>query len=149
MQDQVQTIVDKALEMPLFRAADSFEASEREIYQPLDRLGDLIVQHHLQTVSDADAVRQTARQLAQGTPSRVRNQGLRSVNIQTLRAGTITVTTPYFSRNCDTHKPSRGCYPVLVLLGIHGCRPRVTPALANHVVLTVTAMGSMDEARLG
>lgn len=147
MHDQVQTIVDKALEMPLFRAADSFEASEREIYQPLDRLGDLIVQHHLQTVSDADAVRQTARQLAQGTPSRVRNQGLRSVNIQTLRGGTITVTTPYFSRNCDTHKPSRGCYPVLVLLGIHGCRPRVTPALANHVVLTVTAMGSMDEAR--
>lgn len=147
MQDQIQNIVDQALELPTFDRADMFEAKEREIYDCTDRLGDLIVQRHLQAVSDSESIRQAGRKLAQAMPGRVKNQGPRYVRIQTFRGGTITITTAYFSRNCDANKTSRGCYPVLVLLGIYGCRPHVTPALANHIVLTVTSMGSMEEAR--
>ncbi len=147
MQEQIQNIVTKALESPTFKTANMFEDNERAIYQQTDRLGDIVVQHHLQAVSDSESMRQAGRQLVQAMPGRIKNQGTRDVRIQTLHGGTITITTPYFSRNCDNNKPNRGCYPVLMLLGIYGCRPRVTPALSNYIVMMVAAMGSMDEAK--
>lgn len=147
MQESIISTVDKACASPTFKTAESFEKDEQEIYQFTNDLGDIIVQHLLQTVCDYETMRQAGRKLAQAMPGRVKNQGMRDVSIQTLHGGTITITTPYFSRNCDNHKPNRGCYPVLMLLGIYGCRPRVTPALSNYIVLMVAAMGSMDEAR--
>ena len=89
MQDQIQNIVDQALELPTFDRADMFEAKEREIYDCTDRLGDLIVQRHLQAVSDSESIRQAGRKLAQAMPGRVKNQGPRYVRIQTFRGGTI------------------------------------------------------------
>ena len=148
MQESIENIVNKVCETPTFHTAESFEKDELEIYQFTNNLGDIIVQHQLQTVCDNESMRQTGRRLAQAMPGRVKNQGLRDVHIQTLHGGTITITTVYFSRNCDKQKPNRGCYPVLTLLGIYGYRPHVTPALSNYIVLMVAAMGSMEEAKL-
>jgi len=148
MQESIGNIVAKACESPTFSTAESFEKDEQEIYQFTNDLGDVIVQHQLQRVCDQETIRQAGRQLAQAMPGRVKNQGLRDVRIQTLHGGTITIKTAYFSRNCDSRKPNRGCYPALMFLGIYGRRPRVTPALANYIVLMVTAMGSMEEAEV-
>lgn len=148
MQDSIENIVNKTGQAPTFNTAESFEKDELEIYQFTNNLGDAIVQHQLQTVCDSESMRQAARQLAQAMPGRVKNQGLRDVCIQTLHGGTITITTVYYSRNCDKKKSNRGCYPVLMLLGVYGYRPHVTPALSNYIVLMVAAMGSMEEAKV-
>ena len=148
MQESIENFVNKVCETPTFHTAESFERDELEIYQFTNNLGDIIVQHRLQTVCDNESMRQTGRQLAQAMAGRVKNQGLRDVHIQTLHGGTITITTVYFSRNCDKQKANRGCYPMLILLGIYGYRPHVTPALSNYIVLMVAAMGSMEEAKV-
>lgn len=148
MQGAIVKIVSMAGKTPTFNTAESFEEREREIYKLTNNLGDALVEHQLQTVCDSETTRQAARKLAQSMPGRVKNQGLRDVRIKTLYGGTITVKTVYYSRNCDKKKPSRGCYPVLMLLGIYGYRPRVTPALANDIVMMVAAMGSMEEAKV-
>lgn len=147
MQESIETIVDKAYESAMFNTAESFQKTEQEIYQFTNALGAIMVQHQLQTACDSDVLRQAGRKLAQAMPGRVKNQGIREVRIQTLRGGVITIRTPYYSRNCDRHKSNRGCYPMLMFLGIYGRRPRVTPALSNEIVLMVAAMGSMEEAR--
>ena len=148
MQDSIENIVNKIRQAPTFNTAESFEKDEQGIYQFTNELGDAIVQHQLQTVCDSESMRQAARKLAQAMPGRVKNQGLRDVCIQTLRGGTITITTVYYSRNCDKKKSNRGCYPVLMLLGVYGYRPHVTPALSNYIALMVAAMGSMEEAKV-
>ncbi len=148
MQDSIENIVAKIHQAPTFHTAESFETDELETYQFTDKLGDAIVQHQLQTVCDNEAMRQAARKLTQAMPGRVRNQGLRNVCIQTLRGGTITITTVYCSRNCDKKKANRGCYPALMLQGVYGYRPHVTPALSNYIALMVAAMGSMEEAKV-
>jgi hypothetical protein len=148
MQASIENIVNKACEIPTFNTAESFEKDELEFYQFTNNLGDIIAQYKLQTVCDNESMRQAGRRLAQAMPGRVKNQGLRDVRIQTLHGGTITVSTVYFSRNCDKQRPNRGCYPVLILLGIHGYRPHVTPALSNFIALMVAAMGSMEEAKV-
>ena len=148
MQASIENIVQIACESPLFNTPESFEKDEQQIYHKTNALGDTLLQYRLQTVCQRESIQQAARPLVQALPGRVKNQGLREVHIQTLHGGTITISTAYFSRNCERQKPLRGCYPVLMLLGIYGCRPRVTPALANHIALMVAAMGSMEEAKL-
>ena len=148
MQEPIENAVNKICTAPTFNTPESFEKEEQLIYQYTNSLGDMIVQQQLQTVCNHESMRQAGRELARTMPGRVKNQGLRDVRIQTLHGGTITITTAYFSRNCDKQKPDRGCYPVLILLGIYGCRPHVTPALSNHIVMMVAAMGSMEEAKV-
>lgn len=148
MQDSIENIVNKIRLAPTFGTAESFETNELQIYQLTNSLGDAIVQYQLQTVCDSESMRQAGRQLAQAMPGIVKNQGLREVCIQTLHGGTITISTVYYSRNCDKKKANRGCYPALMLLGIYGYRPHVTPALSNYIALMVAAMGSMEEAKV-
>lgn len=148
MQESLENIVKTACKAPTFNSAEAFERDEREIYQFTNGLGDSIVRHRLQAVCDQQALRQSGREFAKSLPGRVKDQGLKDVRVQTLHGGIIKVKTPYFSRNCDTKKPNRGCYPVLVLLGIYGYRPHVTPALSNYIVQMVAAMGSMEEAKV-
>ena len=148
MQEPIKNIVSRVCETPAFNTAESFEKDEKEIYLLTNGFGDIIVQYRLQTACDQERLRQSGQKLAKALPGRVKNQGLRDIRIQTLHGGTISIKTAYFSRNCDTQKPNRGCYPVLMLLGIYGYRPHVTPALSNHIVQMVAAMGSMEEAKV-
>ena len=126
MQESLEDIVKTACQTPTFNSAEAFERDEREVYQLTNDLGDNIVQHRLQAVCDQETLRQSGREFAKALPGRVKNQGLKDIRIQTLHGGIINVKTPYFSRNCDTKKPNRACYPVLLLLGIYGYRPRVS-----------------------
>ena len=149
MQAQIEDLVRLTREQPCFRDGEGLASDEREVYEGTDRLGDLIIRKRVQAAVDSPEVQEAGRELAKSTGRRVRDQGHREVAVMTSRGGVITVRTAYFSRNCDRrrHRGRRGCYPVLVLLGIHGCRRYYTPALAKHVVLLTTAMGSIDEAR--
>ncbi len=148
MQESLEKILKTVCKTPTFNNAEAFEKDELEIYQLTNGLGDILVQYRLQEVCDQETLRQSGREFAKAFPGRVKDQGLKDVRVQTLHGGIITVKTPYFSRNCDTKKPNRGCYPVLVLLGIYGYRPHVTPALSNYIVQMVAAMGSMEEAKV-
>jgi len=148
MQESIENIANMTCEPPSFNTAESFEMREKEIYHFTDKLGDAIVEYQLQMACDDESMRQEARKLTQAMPGRVKNQGLRDVRVQTLHGGTITIETVYCSRNCDKMKSNRGCYPVLMLMGIHGYRPHVTPALSNYMVQMVAAMGSMEEAQI-
>jgi len=143
MQEQIEAIVQKAMATPSVSNAQGCQEDERQVYEQTDRLGDLVIQRRLQAVSDQAQMREVGRNLAQSGDARVKNQGLRPVNICTLRGGTITIATPYFSRNCHQHNQKRGCYPILVLLGIHG---GYTPALVDHISQLAATMGSVEEA---
>jgi len=146
MQEDVEKLVQMATETPSFRDGEGFASDEREVYRCTDQLGHVIVAGRLQAVADLHEIRKAGRELAKSGGRRVRDQGIRRVPIMTMRGGQIRIRTPYFSRNCDA-KASRGSYPVLALLGVHGRRRYYTPGLTNHVVLLTTAMGSIDEAR--
>ena len=146
LQEAIKELVRLATEIPTFRNGEELAADEREVYRRSDRIGDKVMGHRLQAVADLDELRDAGRRLPKGQSRTVKDQGPRAVHIMTMRGGEVTIRTAYFSRNCDVRR-SRGTYPVLGLLGIYGRRRYYTPALANHVVLLTTAMGSIDEAR--
>ena len=147
MQAQIQALVQMATETPSFREGEGLAGEEREVYQQTDRLGDLVIAQRLQAVAESPEIREAGRELARAGGGRVKDRGHRTVPVMTMRGGEIMLRTAYFSRNCDERRGRGGCYPVLVLLGIHGCRRYYTPGLTKHVVLLTTAMGSMEEAR--
>ena len=146
LQEEIKDMVRMATEIPTFRDGEEFTADEREVYRRSNRIGNKVMGYRLQALADLDEIRDAVHRLAKGQSRTVKDQGLRDVHIMTMRGGEITIRTPYFSRNCDVRR-SRGTYPVLGLLGIYGRRRYYTPALAHHVVLLTTAMGSIDEAR--
>jgi hypothetical protein len=149
MQGQIQELVELATRRPAFSDGAGLAAHEREVYQCTDRLGHAILGQQIQVVVDRAEIQQAGRELGKSMGRRVRDQGRREVTVMTSRGGLIPLRAAYFSRNCDLRRRrrQRGCYPVLVLLGIHGCRRYYTPGLVKHVVLLTTAMGSIDEAK--
>jgi len=150
LQSDIEDIVRMVTEPPTFNNGEDFAADEREVYHHTDRLGDKVIGQRLQVVADSNEMREAGRDLGKSDRGgrKIKDQGLREVHILTMRGGEITIRTPYFSRNCDLRSArGRGVYPVLLLLGIYGSRRYYTPALAHHVVLLTTAMGSIDEAR--
>jgi len=125
---------------------DALEALEREIRQRTDRLGSLLVGHHLQHALDSAALQAEQAQLVSQWPKPLKNDGKVEVRIRTAQGDTMPVRVSYYRRKGRTRgaKRSAGVYAGLVVLGIYD---RCTPGLAAEVSLLAAMLGSLQEAQ--
>src|SRR5262250_3544116 len=122
------------------------EALEREIRQHTDRLGSLLVGHHLQRALDSAALQAEQEQLVRQWPTPLKNDGRVKVGIRTAHGLAVSVWVTYYRRKGQRRAGKReaGVYAGLVLLGIYD---RCTPAWAAEVSLLAAMLGSLDEAQ--
>jgi hypothetical protein len=125
---------------------DALEALEREIRQRTDRLGSLLVGHHLQHALDSAALQAAQAQLVSQWPKPLKNDGKVEVRIRTAQGDTMPVRVSYYRRKGRKRgaKRSAGVYAGLVVLGIYD---RCTPGLAAEVSLLAAMLGSLQEAQ--
>jgi len=130
----------------LVTSPDELEALEREIRQRTDRLGSLLVGHHLQQALDSAALQAEQEQLVRQWPKPLKNDGRVKVGIRTAHGMAVSVWVTYYRRKGQRRAGKRdaGVYAGLVLLGIYD---RCTPALAAEVSLLAAMLGSLDEAQ--
>ena len=116
----------------LVTSPNELEALEREIRQRTDRLGSLLVGHHLQQALAAAAMQAEQEQLVRQWPTPLKNDGRVKVGMRTAQGHTVSVWVPYYRRQGSRRagKRAAGVYAGLVLLGIGD---RCTPALAAEV----------------
>jgi hypothetical protein len=130
----------------LVTSPDELETLEREIRQCTDRLGSLLVGHHLQRALDSAALQAEQEQLVRQWPTPLKNDGRVKVGIRTAHGMAVSVWVTYYRRKGQRRAGKRdaGVYAGLVLLGIYD---RCTPALAAEVSLLAAMLGSLDEAQ--
>jgi hypothetical protein len=130
----------------LVTSPDELETLEREIRQCTDRLGSLLVGHHLQRALDSAALQAEQAQLVRQWPTPLKNEGRVKVGIRTAQGHTVPVWVTYYRRKGQRRAGKRdaGVYAGLVLLGMYD---RCTPALAAEVSLLAARLGSLDEAQ--
>jgi hypothetical protein len=130
----------------LVTSPDDLEALEREIRQRTDRLGSLLVGHHLQQALDSAALQAEQEQLVHQWPTPLKNDGKVKVGIRTAQGMVVSVWVTYYRRKGQRRAGKRdaGVYAGLVLLGMYD---RCTPALAAEVSLLAAMLGSLDEAQ--
>src|SRR4029450_7728676 len=119
---------------------------EREIRQRTDRLGSLLVGHHLQRALDSTALQAAQEQLVRQWPKPLKNDGRGKGGVRTGHGMGGWVGVTYYRRKGPRRagKRNAGVYAGLVLLGIYD---RCTPALAAEVSLLAAMLGSLDEAQ--
>src|SRR6266850_7340125 len=130
----------------LVTSPDELEALEREMRQRTDRLGSLLVGHHLQQALDAAALQAEQERLVRQWPKSLKSDGKVKVRVRTAQGDTVPVRVTYDRRTGQRRagKRSAGVYAGLVVLGIYD---RCTPALASEVSLLAAMLGSLDEAQ--
>src|SRR5437764_13150024 len=130
----------------LVTSPHELEALEREIRQHTDRLGSLLVGHHLQQALDSAAMQAEQEHLVRQWPPSLKNDGKVRVMIRTAQGLAVPVRVTYYRRKGQRRagKRAAGVYAGLVLLGIYD---RCTPALASEVSLLAAMLGSLDEAQ--
>src|SRR6266852_3936051 len=130
----------------LVTSPDELEALEREIRQHTDRLGSLLVGHHLQQALDSAALQAEQEQLVRQWSKPLKNDGRVKGGMRTAHGMAVSVWVTYYRRKGQRRAGKRdaGVYAGLVLLGIYD---RCTPALAAEVSLLAAMLGSLDEAR--
>jgi hypothetical protein len=130
----------------LVRTPEELEALEREIRGRTDRLGSLLVGHHLQQSLDSSDLQMEQDLLVSGWPKPLKSDGKVKVNIRTAPGHTVAVWVTYYRRKGLRRAGKRyaGVHAGLVLLGIYD---RCTPALASEVSLLAAMLGSLDEAQ--
>jgi hypothetical protein len=137
--------VGRLVESPeVVRSGEALEALERRIVGLTDRLAGLLTGLQVQTTLAAEEVRAEAGDLAKGCTRKLRDHGLREVQMRPLRGEAVAIQVAYYrtgSRRAGSR--GKGLYPGLVLLGIHD---RCTPGLASEVSLLATALSSFEEA---
>ena len=125
---------------------EELEALEREIRQRTDRLGSLLVGHHMQQALDAAALQAEQERLVRQWPKSLKSDGKVQVRVRTAQGHTVPVWATYYRRKGQRRagKRSAGVYAGLVLLGIHD---RCTPTLAAEVSLLAAMLGSLEVAQ--
>jgi hypothetical protein len=146
----IQEALDELQQMQqiprLVTSPDALEALEREIRQRTDRLGSLLVGHHLQHALDSAALQAEQAQRVHHWPTPLKNDGKVEVRVRTAQGDTVPVRVTYYRRKGQRRagKRSAGVYAGLVVLGIYD---RCTPALAAEVSLFAAMLGSLQEAQ--
>src|SRR5215475_9217006 len=130
----------------LVTSPHELEMLEREIRQRTDRLGSLLVGHHLQQALDSAALQADQERLVRQWPKPLKNDGRVKVGMRTAQGHTVPVWVTYYRRKGQRRAGKRdaGVYAGLVLLGIYN---RCTPALAAEVSLLAAMLGSLAEAQ--
>src|SRR5215472_2416733 len=82
----------------LVTSPEELEALEREIRQRTDRLGSLLVGHHLQQALDSTALQAEQEQLVRQWPRPRKNDGRIKVGIRTAQGHTVPVWVTYYRR---------------------------------------------------
>ncbi len=134
-------------EIPHIKDPDSLYEAERSIGEVTDRLAARILALKIQESPNKEDIRGEQRKVIRSVPQKLKNQGMREVNISTSFGVMITVAASCFSRadKKDKRRKKRsGIYPGLFLLGIHD---RLTPKLASEISSTAVIVGSYAEAR--
>ena len=108
----------------LVTSPDALEALEREIRQRTDRLGSLLVGHHLQQALDSAALQAAQEQLVHQWPTPLKNDGWVKVGFRTAQGYTVPVWVPYYRCKGPRRAGKRhaGVYAGLVLLRIYDRR---------------------------
>src|SRR2546430_1599352 len=130
----------------LVTSPEELEALEREIRQRTDRLGSLLVGHHIQQALDSAALQAEQERLVNQWPKALKSDGQVKVRVRTAQGYTVPVRVIYYRRKGERRagKRSAGVYAGLVVLGIYD---RCTPALASEVSLLAAMLGSLREAQ--
>src|SRR5215471_6554745 len=91
----IQEILNELRQMQqtprLVTSPDDLEALEREIRQRTDRLGSLLVGHHLQQALDSAALQAEQEQLVHQWPQPLKNDGRVKVGIRTAHGMVVSV----------------------------------------------------------
>ena len=131
-------------ECSLVKTGQELEELESRIIQATDKLASVLLAQKVQNSLVNPDLREEGSQLAKSSPKKMKNQGLREVEIQPSRGESFTVVATYFSQKGKRRKKSRaGFYPELILLGIHD---HCTPKLASDISLTAVSMNSFEES---
>jgi hypothetical protein len=147
---QIQEVLDELDQMQqtphLVTSSEDLKALEREIRQRTDRLGSLLVGHHIQQSLDSADLQMEQDLLVSHWPKALKNDGKVTVTIRTAQGHGVRVSVTYYRRKGQRRAGKRyaGVYAGLVLLGIYD---RCTPALAAEVSLLAAMLGSLDEAQ--
>ena len=147
---QIQAALDALQQMQeapkVVTNPEALEALEREIRGCTDRLGSLLLGHHLQQSLDSADLQTEQDLLVSQWPKPLQSDGKVKVNIRTAQGDTVAVWVTYYRRQGHRRKGRRyaGVYAGLVLLGIYD---RCTPALAAEISLLAAMLGSLDEAQ--
>jgi hypothetical protein len=147
---QIQDALDELHQMQqtpqLVTSPEELEALERKIRQCTDRLGSLLVGHHIQQSLDSVDLQMEQDLLVSHWPKGLKNDGKVQVTIRTAQGSGVRVSVTYYRRKGQRRAGRRcaGVYAGLVLLGIYD---RCTPALAAEVSLLAAMVGSLDEAQ--
>jgi hypothetical protein len=146
----IQELLDQLHQMQptphLATSPDELEALERDIRHYTDRLGSLLVGHHLQASLDSDALQTEQALLVSHWPKALQNDGKVTGWVRTAQGVAVPVRVTYYRRKGKRRAGKRyaGVYAGLVLLGIYD---RCTPTLAAEVSLLAAMLGSLEEAR--
>ena len=119
---------------------------EKKLQDPVKAMGDTVVGIKIQEHLDEPEQKDSEQELVKASPTKMRNEGPRVVNIRLLGGTLISVVTNYYNYKglLAAHKGKRGHYPSLLLLGVSN---RHSPAMESLLSLFATAASSLAEAR--
>ena len=101
MLKEIETITEQKIQI---KDPEELNALERNIQKTTDRLAGLITAKKIQQALDSEELKQQQKDLIRNVPRKMKNQGLREVEITTSRGGPIKVKTAYYSKKKKRRK---------------------------------------------
>jgi hypothetical protein len=131
---------------PTLTTPADLSAFEQHLQQLTQQLHALLAANAVQSAALFGPLRTAARHLIASFAKPMKNQGWRRVSLRFAVGPEVVVFLPYFSRSSTHHhKRQKGCFPVLLLLGIYD---HCSPALAGDMAQLSALLGSFEETRL-